>query len=142
MSSLTQTLEPTKATVPNVETRVINGNEYAVTLFPAMHGYFLARKLLNVFTNPDPIGKLCEIDQNGDLILELLANTVRNKETINILRFNIIFSGNFKELVAALKLVVEVNFKDFLQGDGTGAKKNPLQDLMETLSGTEEKQPQ
>jgi len=107
------------------EERDIRGHKYIVSLFPAMQGYLLARQLISVFTDKDPVSKLCEIDKEGELILKLLENTARDDMAINKATFDKIYTGNLVEMVEALMFVFEVNFKDFLQGDVIGnlAKK-------------------
>jgi len=116
------------------ESKEINGNKYIVTLFPAMQGYLLSRKLLDVFLHKEPLTRLCEIDKDGSLILELLSNSTRNEQVINQGSFNIIYTGNYKELMAALSFIFEVNFKDFLAVGDTGNEDNPLQAMMQAVS--------
>jgi hypothetical protein len=116
------------------ESKEIMGHKYISTLFPAMQGYLLARKLLDIFVNKEPIAKLCEVDKNGDLILELLANTVRDDQVINSGSFNNIYTGNYKEMMGALTFVFEVNFKDFLAVSDTGTSLNPLEEMMAAVS--------
>jgi hypothetical protein len=116
------------------ETKEIMGHKYITTLFPAMQGYLLARKLLDIFINKEPIAKLCEVDKNGELILELLSNTVRDEQVINAGSFNSIYTGNYKEMMGALKFVFEVNFKDFLAVSDTGEGPSPLAEMMAAVS--------
>lgn len=116
------------------ETREILGHNYITTLFPAMQGYLLARKLLDIFISKEPIAKLCEVDKSGELILELLANTVRDDQVINAGSFNNIYTGNYKEMISALTFVFEVNFKDFLAVSDTGIEANPLKEMMAAVS--------
>lgn len=116
------------------ETREILGHKYITTLFPAMQGYLLARKLLDIFISKEPIAKLCEVDKSGELILELLANTVRDDQVINAGSFNNIYTGNYKEMISALTFVFEVNFKDFLAVSDTGIEANPLKEMMAAVS--------
>lgn len=116
------------------EIKEIMGHKYICTLFPAMRGYLLARKLLDIFTNKEPIAKLCEVDKNGDLMLELLSNTLRDDQAINAGSFNNIYTGNYKEMMEALRFVFEVNFKDFLAVSDTGEGLNPLAEMMTTVS--------
>ena len=116
------------------ETREILGHKYITTLFPAMQGYLLARKLLDIFISKEPIAKLCEVDKSGELILELLANTVRDDQVINAGSFNNIYTGNYKEMIGALTFVFEVNFKDFLAVSDTGIEANPLKEMMAAVS--------
>lgn len=116
------------------EAREILGHNYITTLFPAMQGYLLARKLLDIFISKEPIAKLCEVDKSGELILELLANTVRDDQVINAGSFNNIYTGNYKEMISALTFVFEVNFKDFLAVSDTGIEANPLKEMMAAVS--------
>ena len=116
------------------ETKNIVGNKYITTLFPAMQGYLLARKLLDIFISKDPISKLCEVDKNGEVILELFSNTTRNEQVINVGSFNNIYTGNYKEMISALTFVFEVNFKDFLAVSDTGEEANPLAGMMAAVS--------
>lgn len=116
------------------ETKEIMGHKYITTLFPAMKGYLLARKLLDIFINKEPIAKLCEIDKNGELILELLSNTVRDEQVINAGSFNSIYTGNYKEMMGALTFVFEVNFKDFLAVSDTGEDASPLAEMIAAVS--------
>ena len=116
------------------ETKEIMGHKYISTLFPAMQGYLLARKLLDIFISKEPIAKLCEVDKNGELILELLSNTVRDEQVINAGSFNSIYTGNYKEMMGALTFVFEVNFKDFLAVSDTGEGPSPLAEMMATVS--------
>ena len=116
------------------EVKEIMGHKYISTLFPAMQGYLLARKLLDIFVNKEPIAKLCEVDKNGDLLLELLSNTVRDNQVINAGSFNNIYTGNYKEMMGALTFVFEVNFKDFLAVSDTGEGLNPLSEMMAAVS--------
>lgn len=116
------------------ESKEIMGHKYVCTLFPAMQGYLLARKLLDIFVSKEPITKLCEIDKSGELIIELLSNTVRDEQVINTGSFNKIYTGNYKEMMSALAFVFEVNFKDFLAVSDTGEGINPLAEMMATVS--------
>ena len=116
------------------ETKEILGHKYITTLFPAMQGYLLARKLLDIFISKEPIAKLCEVDKSGELILELFANTVRDDQVINAGSFNNIYTGNYKEMISALTFVFEVNFKDFLAVSDTGIEANPLKEMMAAVS--------
>ena len=116
------------------ETKEIMGHKYISTLFPAMQGYLLARKLLDIFINKEPIAKLCEVDKSGELILELLSNTVRDEQVINAGSFNSIYTGNYKEMMGALTFVFEVNFKDCLAVSDTGEGPSPLAEMMAAVS--------
>ena len=116
------------------ENKDIMGHKYISILFPGMQGYLLARKLLDIFISKEPIAKLCEIDKNGELILELLSNTVRDEQVINAGSFNSIYTGNYKEMMGALTFVFEVNFKDFLAVSDTGEGPSPLAEMMAAVS--------
>jgi len=102
------------------EERTINGHNYTIQEFPGMQGYLLGRKLIGVLTNDDPVTKLCALDESGELTLQLLSNTTRDDEVINQNSFDRFYTSNLKELVEVLKIIIEVNFKDFLQGEGFG----------------------
>lgn len=116
------------------ESKKIMEHDYVCTLFPAMRGYLIARKLLDIFMSKEPITKLCELDTNGELILELLSNTIRDDLAINSGSFNNIYTGNYKELMEALSFVFEVNFKDFLPESDTGKDQSPLKGMMGLVS--------
>jgi hypothetical protein len=100
--------------------KTIMGHEYACTLFPAMKAYKLVRKLFSILAAENNIDKLIEVDEDGQLILEILSDTVRDDLAITKGTFDNIYSGNLKELIEALKFVVEVNFSDFLGEGGIG----------------------
>ena len=97
------------------ETTEIKGHKYVTTLFPAMQAYLMSRELIGIFTSKDPVGKLCETDKDGELILKLFSSTSRDELAINKATFDNIFTGNLVEMVEALKFVFEVNFNDFFQ---------------------------
>lgn len=110
-----------------VKSLKIGDDTYEVTLFPAMQGYLLGRRVAEIFVSgADNISgyfaKLNEIDKDGSFTLELLSNSIKNKEPITKENFNRLFSGS-SGLIAVSKLVnfvIEVNFKDFLQVNSTG----------------------
>ena len=106
--------------IGNVGTTEIMGHKYSTTFFPAMPAYLLTRKIIGVITDKDSISKLCEIEPNGELILELFTYTTRDEQVINKGSFNNIYTGNLKEMMLALHFVFEVNFKDFLGENDTG----------------------
>lgn len=118
----------------NIQTqeRSINDHKYIVSLFPAMRAYQIARKLVDVFMHDAPISKLCELDKDGELMLELLSNTVRDELAINKATFDKIFTGNLKELIDALMFVFEVNFKDFLEENAIGDLKGKAKKMLQT----------
>lgn len=101
------------------EKSTINGKEYIVSLFPAVPAYLLARKLISVFTVADGnyADKLCAIDPDGELMLELLSQTTVDGTGINKAAFNSMYSGNLSEAFMAVMFVIKVNFPDFL-GEG------------------------
>jgi hypothetical protein len=103
------------------KTKTIMGHEYSCTLFPAMKAYKLVRKLFSILAAENNIDKLIEVDEDGQLILEILSDTVRDDLAITKGTFDNIYSGNLKELIEALKFVVEVNFSDFLPAEGIGS---------------------
>lgn len=118
-----------------IETRnkLIAGHRYDCTLFPAMKGYKIARKIAkllstafggvvpsdssNLLNNEinfsKVIDELIAIDENGDFILELLASTIRDEEVINKNSFDRIYQNNYLELIQALQFVLECNFSEF-----------------------------
>ena len=114
------------------EEKVINNHKYVVSLFPAMQGYLLARKLIDVFVSDSPVSKLCEIDKDGSLLLELLSNTIRDDLAINKGTFDNIFTGNLKEMMDAVMFVFEVNFKDFLGENAIGELTDQARVMLQT----------
>ncbi len=118
-----------------IETRnkIVAGHRYDCTLFPAMKGYKIARKIAKLFSSafggvvPSDSSKLLDneinfskvidelitIDENGDFILELLANTIRDEQVINRGSFDKIYQNNYLELIQALQFVLECNFSEF-----------------------------
>lgn len=118
-----------------IETRnkIVAGHRYDCTLFPAMNGYKIARKIAKLFSTAfggvvpsdssrlldneinfsKVIDELVAIDENGDFILELLSNTIRDEEVINKSSFDRIYQNNYLELIQALQFVLECNFSEF-----------------------------
>lgn len=118
-----------------IETRnkSLAGHRYDCTLFPAMKGYKVARKIAKLFSTAfggvvpsdssrlldneisfsKVIDELIAIDENGDFILELLSNTIRDEEVINKNSFDRIYQNNYLELIGALRFVLECNFSEF-----------------------------
>lgn len=118
-----------------IETRnkIVAGHRYDCTLFPAMKGYKVARKIAKLFASSfggivpsdssrlldneinfsKVIDELIAIDENGDFILELLSNTIRDEEVINKNSFDRIYQNNYLELIGALQFVLECNFSEF-----------------------------
>lgn len=134
-----------------IETRknLIAGHRYDCTLFPAMKGYKIARKIAKLFSTafggvvPSDSSKLLDneinfskvideliaIDENGDFILELLASTIRDEEVINKNSFDRIYQNNYLELIGALQFVLECNFSEFFD-----LFKNKKKDTSEQIS--------
>lgn len=102
------------------ENKEINEHQYVCSLFPAMQAYSLLKEIFSVFSSPDPVSKLCELDKDGTLILKVFASTTRDDLAITRGTFDNIYTGNLAEMLEALMFVFEVNFKDFLQGDVIG----------------------
>ncbi len=118
-----------------IETRnkIVAGHRYDCTLFPAMKGYKIARKIAKLFSTAfggivpsdssrlldneinfsKVIDELIAIDEDGDFILELLANTIRDEQVINRGSFDRIYQNNYLELIGALQFVLECNFSEF-----------------------------
>lgn len=112
---------------------MLSGHRYDCTLFPAMKGYKIARKIAKLFSTAfggvvpsdssrlldneisfsKVIDELIAIDENGDFILELLSNTIRDEEVINKNSFDRIYQNNYLELIGALQFVLECNFSEF-----------------------------
>lgn len=105
------------------EKTTINNNEYCVTLFPAMQAYLLARKIISVLTaeQTDYLEKLIAIDPSGELLLELMSQTLVNNVAITKSTFNTIYQGNLSEVAIALIFIIKTNFPDFF-GEGRMAQ--------------------
>ena len=98
-----------------------------------MKGYKIARKIAKLFSTAfggivpsdssrlldneinfsKVIDELIAIDEDGDFILELLANTIRDEQVINRGSFDRIYQNNYLELIGALQFVLECNFSEF-----------------------------
>lgn len=106
----------------NSKTFTIKGHSYATNSIPARKAVGIAYRLVGILADGmNSISKLYELDNDGKLILEILAHTVRDDMAINEATFDNIYTGNLAELFEALKVVVEFNFADFLQEGGIGS---------------------
>src|SRR5574343_490317 len=134
-----------------IETRnkLIAGYRYDCTLFPAMKGYKIARKIAKLFSTAfdgivssdsshllnneinfsKVIDELIAIDENGDFILELLTSTIRDEEKKKKNSFDRIYQNNYLELIGALQFVLECNFSEFFD-----LFKNKKKDTSEQIS--------
>lgn len=104
-----------------IQSKVINGHTYEGNFIPATEAVGIVYQLIPILggkvDNIEPL--IASDDQN--LLLKIFSCTTRNGSKINSLtNFNKTYSGNLSELMQALQYVVEANFKDFLQGKGTG----------------------
>lgn len=109
----------------NSKTFTIKGHSYTTNSIPARKAVGIAYRLVGILADGmNSISKLYELDNDGELILEILAHTVRDDMAINEATFDNIYTGNLAELFEALKIVVEFNFADFLQEGGIGSLAN------------------
>jgi hypothetical protein len=108
----------------SVKTGIIKGHNYQCTLFPAQAGYAKGVKLgkivAGVIESDDPISaivdgliKLDKEGEEGKFLMDLFSNTLRDGSVINETLFNEVYSGNYTEMVEALKFIIESNFSDF-----------------------------
>jgi len=105
----------------NSKTFTIKNHSYTTNSIPARKAVGIAYRLIGVLSDGmASISKLYELDKGSELILEILAHTVRDDMAINEATFDNIYTGNLGELFEALKVVVEFNFADFLQEGGIG----------------------
>jgi len=51
--------------------------------------------------------------EEGNFLMDLFSNTLRDGSVINETVFNDVYSGNYTEMVEALKFIIESNFSDF-----------------------------
>jgi hypothetical protein len=106
----------------NSKSFTIKGHSYTTNSIPARKAVGIAYRLVGVLADGmSSISKLYELDSDGKLILEILSHTIRDDMAINEATFDNIYTGNLGELLEALKVVVEFNFADFLQGSGIGS---------------------
>lgn len=107
-----------------VKTNIIKGHNYQCTIFPAQAGYVKGLKLgkvvAGVIESKDPITaivdglmKLDKEGEEGKFLIDLFSNTLRDGAVINETLFNEVYSGNYTEMVEALKFIIESNFSDF-----------------------------
>jgi len=105
----------------NSKSFTINKHSYTTNSIPTRKAVAIAYRLVGILADGmHSIGKLYEMDQDGKLILEILANTIRDDTAINEANFDNIYTGNLGELMEVLKIVVEFNFADFLQAGVIG----------------------
>jgi hypothetical protein len=108
----------------SVKTGIIKGHNYQCTLFPAQAGYAkgikLSKIVAGVIESDDPISaivdgliKLDKEGEEGKFLMDLFSNTLRDGSVINETLFNEVYSGNYTEMVEALKFIIESNFSDF-----------------------------
>lgn len=116
--------------------KTIDGHEYQVTQFPAMHGMKIAVSLakllgsglsgalgsgsaekileMDVSAIANGIFEKLDEDETPKLVLRLLSNTHRDRKEMNENNFNTAYAANYGELVKALKFVLEVNYGGFM----------------------------
>jgi len=125
---------------------IINEQEYEVGVFPAMYAHRLSLRLLKVLENSLPKffgifqegldGKLdlgafggalsnltssiYDNDPQGELILELMAQTLRNGVAINKDTFNQFYTSNLDEMYRALFFSIKTHFAHFFSLFATG----------------------
>jgi len=106
----------------NSYTKKIKDTTYTVTLFNAVTGLTIARKLSSILAatkiipyldTSETIDKLIEYDKDLSLTMELLSNTLVDGRAIERENFNQLFTGKLGEYVEILMFVVETNFRDF-----------------------------
>ena len=103
----------------NTYTKKINDTTYTVTLFNAVMGLSLVRKLSSILASAQSldissaVDKLIDYDSDISLTLELLSNTLVDGQAIERENFNKLFTGKLGEYLEILIFVIEVNFKDF-----------------------------
>lgn len=106
----------------NSYTKKIKDTTYTVTLFNAVTGLTIARKLSSILAatkiipyldTSETIDKLIEYDKDLSLTMELLSNTLVDGKAIERENFNQLFTGKLGEYVEILMFVVETNFRDF-----------------------------
>jgi hypothetical protein len=96
---------------------IINGHTYSVTQYPAIQGWTLLTKIMSIFAvEPSKyIEVLQEIDQNGELLLEVLSLVMRDGQAMNKQTFNKFYTGNLSEALLVVIFVIKYNFSDFLE---------------------------
>jgi hypothetical protein len=106
----------------NSYTKKIKDTTYTITLFNAVTGLTIARKLSSILAatkiipyldTSETIDKLIEYDKDLSLTMELLSNTLVDGKAIERENFNQLFTGKLGEYVEILMFVVETNFRDF-----------------------------
>lgn len=124
--------------------KTINGHKYEIGYLPAMANANLFIKFssyiggslpdfLSVFKGTstesnidlsaigEGINKIMKSlhvnDPEGEILLEILSQTLRDGRTINRNTFNEFYTGNISEMVEALYESIMVHFKDFLPID-------------------------
>ena len=106
----------------NSYTKKIKDTTYTVTLFNAVTGLTIVRKLSSILAATklgytidisETVDKLIEFDSDLSLTLELLSNTLVDGKAIERENFNKLFTGKLGEYIEILMFVVETNFADF-----------------------------
>lgn len=117
------------------ETTTIQDHNYVTTLFPAREGLEILKEMTGIFVSQDPVARLREIDKDCKMMLKLLSRVVRDGDAITAQNFDNIYTGNFPELFAALKFVIEVNFKDFLLVGDFGNQIPTVLEVIQEIKG-------
>lgn len=99
--------------------KIINDYKYVSSYIPALKACEIGYRLATILGGSTDASKLA-FSKDENLILDILSHTIRDDMAITAATFNNIYTGNLKELVEALKFVVEMNFADFLQEGGIG----------------------
>lgn len=113
-------------TTKKIESKIISEHQYTGHYIPASEACAIAFKLVSFLSgnNTDIKGLIGQRDNN--LVLDILSYTSRDGMAINQVTFDDIYTGNLMELIEALKFAIEVNFGDFLQGNGIGLLSEQL----------------
>lgn len=125
----------------------INGHKYEIMSFPAIYNYNLATKFgsmvgasfrsigatigstiveqdaaIGMAELGSSIHKLLDAlhakDPKGDFMLEIMAQTTRDGKAVNKVTFDEFYTGNMKEMTAALIATIKVHFEGFFPEGG------------------------
>lgn len=112
----------------SIEEKTIRGHVYSGSFIPASEACVIAYKLAKIINgNSEDVMKLIASEglenKQNHLMLSILSYTLRDNAAINKATFDSIYTGNLGELLEALQFAIEVNFGDFLPGEGFGLLK-------------------
>ena len=102
----------------------IKGHIYTGKFIPASEACLIAYKLAKIMSSNEADVMQLISSKEDNLILDILSYTLRDNGAINKATFDGIYTGNLGELLGALQFAIEVNFGDFLPGEGFGLLKN------------------